>query len=53
MADVQDWYVKQGLVRTPVSADQFSDNRFAENAIRKLGPFKLENTASTKKGCGR
>jgi NitT/TauT family transport system substrate-binding protein len=53
MADVQDWYVKQGLVRTPVSADQFADNRFAENAVRKLGPFKLENTASTKKGCGR
>ena len=53
MADVQDWYVKQGLVRTPVSVDKFVDNHFAENAIRKLGPFKLENAASTKKGCGR
>ena len=50
MTDVQDWYVKQGLVRTPVSVDKFVDNHFAENAIRKLGPFKLENTASTTTG---
>lgn len=53
MADVQNWYAKQGLVRTPVPVEQFVENKFAENAIKKLGPFKLENTASTKTGCGR
>ena len=53
MADVQDWYAKQGLVRSPVPVEKFVDNTFAENAIKKLGPFKLENTASTKTGCGR
>jgi NitT/TauT family transport system substrate-binding protein len=53
MADIQDWYAKQGLVRTPLPIDQVVENKFAENAVKRLGPFKLENTASTKVGCGR
>lgn len=53
MMDVQRWYIKQGLIRTELPAEQVVDLKFAENANRALGPFKLENTASTKSGCGR
>jgi NitT/TauT family transport system substrate-binding protein len=53
VADVQKWYVQQGLVRAELPLDQVIDTKFAENANKALGPFKLENTASTLKGCGR
>ena len=53
LADVQRWYVKQGLARSELPLDQVLEARFAEHANAALGPFKLENTASTKAGCGR
>jgi NitT/TauT family transport system substrate-binding protein len=53
LVDVQRWYIKQGLVRSELPIDQLFDNKFADNANRALGPFKLENAASTKAGCGR
>lgn len=53
VADVQKWYVSQGLVREELPLDKVIDTKFAENANKALGPFKLENTASTLKGCGR
>lgn len=53
VADVQKWYVSQGLVREELPLDKVIDTKFAENANKALGPFKLENTASALKGCGR
>jgi NitT/TauT family transport system substrate-binding protein len=52
-ADVQKWYVQQGLVRAEMPMDKVVDTTFAENANKALGPFKLANSASTLKGCGR
>jgi len=53
LTDVQKWYVSAGVVRTEAPMDQILDTRYADEANKKLGPFKLENTASTKKGCGK
>jgi hypothetical protein len=33
--------------------DKIIDTKFAENANKALGPFKVENAASTLKGCGK
>jgi NitT/TauT family transport system substrate-binding protein len=51
--DVQRWYVKAGVVRAEAPIDQIIDAHFMEVANKKVGPFKLENTASTNKGCGK
>jgi ABC-type nitrate/sulfonate/bicarbonate transport system substrate-binding protein len=53
LLDVQRWYVKQGLVRSEFTLDQIWEQRFADEANARLGPFKLENTTSTKAGCGK
>jgi NitT/TauT family transport system substrate-binding protein len=53
LADVQKWYVSAGVVRSEAPMDQVLDTRYADEANKKLGPFKLENTASTKAGCGK
>lgn len=52
-ADVQKWYVQQGLVRAELPLDKVIDTKFAENANKALGPFNVENAASTLKGCGK
>src|SRR5262245_15675511 len=53
LADVQRWYVAQGLVRAELPLDRIVDESFAQDANRKLGPFRLERQDSTKAGCGR
>jgi len=53
LSDVQSWYVRQGLSRSELPLDQVLESRFVDAANAALGPFKLENTASTKAGCGR
>ena len=53
LLDVQRWYVKQGLARSELSLDQLVESSLAENANKAVGPFKLENTASSKSGCGK
>ena len=52
-ADVQKWYAQQGLIRGELPVDKIIDTKFAENANKALGPFKVENAASTLKGCGK
>ena len=52
LSDVQKWYVSAGVVRSEAPLDQVLDTRYVDEANRKLGPFKLENAASTKAGCG-
>ncbi|HVG52240.1 MAG TPA: ABC transporter substrate-binding protein [Xanthobacteraceae bacterium] len=53
LKDVQSWYVKVGVVRSEAPLDAVLDMRYANEANSKIGPFKLENTASDKKGCGK
>lgn len=53
VADVQRWYVQQGLVRAELPLDKIINTQFAENANHALGPFQLESTASKLTGCGR
>jgi len=53
LLDVQNYFVKSGVSRHVLPLDKVVDMRFADAANKALGPFKLENTASTKKGCGR
>ena len=53
LSDVQKWYVSAGVVRSEAPLDQVLDTRYVDEANRKLGPFKLENAASTKAGCGK
>lgn len=53
LTDVQRWYVKVGVVRTEAPIDAVLDTRYVTEANRKLGPFKLENAASDKTGCGK
>jgi NitT/TauT family transport system substrate-binding protein len=36
----QDWYVAQGQVQQPIDVDRVVDNRFAEFALRVLGPYR-------------
>jgi NitT/TauT family transport system substrate-binding protein len=53
LSDVQRWYVKAGVVRAESPMDQILDTRYADEANRKLGPFKLETASSGKAGCGK
>jgi len=53
MTDIQKWYVQQGLVRSESPIDKVVNDEFAKNAVKELGPFKLENQNSTLGGCGR
>ena len=53
LADVQKWYVSVGVVRSEAPIEQVLDTRYIDEANKKLGPFKLENATSTKKGCGK
>ena len=53
LSDVQRWYVKVGVVRAEAPIDQILDTKYIDEANRKLGPFKLENAASDKTGCGK
>jgi NitT/TauT family transport system substrate-binding protein len=53
LTDVQRWYVKAGVARGEAPLDKVIDRSYAEKANKKLGPFKLENTASTLQGCGK
>jgi NitT/TauT family transport system substrate-binding protein len=53
LADVQHWYVTQGLVRTELPLDRLVDESFAQEANRTLGPFRLVSESSSKAGCGK
>jgi hypothetical protein len=41
----------EGLVQKELPVEKLLTNEFVDNATRVLGPFKLENTASTLPGC--
>jgi NitT/TauT family transport system substrate-binding protein len=51
LLDVQDWYVQNNFTRTKFPAERLVDNSYVDYANQKLGPFALENKASTLPGC--
>ena len=51
MLDMQAWYVKSKMSNTEFPADRIVDKSYVDNAVAKLGPWELENKASTLEGC--
>ncbi len=49
--DMQDYYVRQNLATKAFPAERIFDPRFVDFASDKLGPFEIENKASTLEGC--
>ena len=47
MMDMQDWYVANKMSNANFPADRVVDSSYADYAVKKLGPFVLENKAST------
>jgi NitT/TauT family transport system substrate-binding protein len=51
MMDMQAWYSANKMSTANFPAERVVDTTFAEYAAKKLGPFVLENQASTLPGC--
>ena len=51
MLDMQAWYVKNKMSNSEFPADRVVDKSYVDHAVSKLGPFELENKASTLAGC--
>jgi NitT/TauT family transport system substrate-binding protein len=51
MMDMQAWYTANKMSNANFSAERVVDSTFADYAAQKLGPFVLDNKASTTPGC--
>src|SRR5580693_2861340 len=51
MMDMQAWYTANKMSTANFPADRVVDSSYADYAVKKLGPFVLENKASTLPGC--
>ena len=51
MLDMQDWYVANKFSTAKLPAERLVDMSYADTAVKKLGPFVLENKESTLEGC--
>src|ERR1700719_2244951 len=51
MMDMQAWYTANKMSTANFPADRVVDASYADYAVKKLGPFELENKASTLPGC--
>jgi NitT/TauT family transport system substrate-binding protein len=51
MLDMQAWYSANKMSNANFPADRVVDSSYADYAVKKLGPFVLENKASTLPGC--
>ena len=51
MMDMQAWYTANKMSTANFPADRVVDSTYADYAVKKLGPFELENKASTLPGC--
>lgn len=49
--DIQDWFLKHGVIAQSFPVERLIDPRFAAAAARELGPFEVLNKASTLAGC--
>ena len=50
MLDMQAWYTKNKMSNSNFPAERLVQTSYVEEAVEKLGPFELENTASTAQG---
>jgi len=51
MLDMQAWYTANKMSTANFPAERVVDSTYADYAAKKLGPFVLENKASTLPGC--
>jgi NitT/TauT family transport system substrate-binding protein len=51
LLDMNDWFVKNKMSNVRFPAERVVDTRYVDYALAKLGPFELENKASTLAGC--
>jgi NitT/TauT family transport system substrate-binding protein len=51
MLDINKWYVKNKMSTTEFPVGRVIDSSYIDYAIQKLGPFELQNKASTLPGC--
>jgi NitT/TauT family transport system substrate-binding protein len=51
MMDMQAWYTANKMSTANFPADRVVNSSYADYAVKKLGPFELENKASTLPGC--
>jgi NitT/TauT family transport system substrate-binding protein len=51
MLDMQAWFVRHKYAGAQMPAEKLVDASHADHAAQKLGPFVLENKASTLAGC--
>lgn len=49
--DVQDFYLAGKFIGGKLPIEKIVDSSYVDAAAKKLGPFELENKASTVKGC--
>jgi NitT/TauT family transport system substrate-binding protein len=51
MLDMQSWYVKNKMSNANFPAERLVQTSYVEEAVKKLGPFELENKDSKLPGC--
>jgi len=51
MLDIQTWYAKNKLTQAQFPAERLVDTSYADHAVAKLGPFRLEKADSQLPGC--
>jgi NitT/TauT family transport system substrate-binding protein len=51
MLDINKWYVANKMSAKEFSATRVVDGSFIDEAVKKLGPFDLQNKASKLEGC--
>jgi NitT/TauT family transport system substrate-binding protein len=52
MLDMQSWYGKNKMSNANFTAERLVNTSYVEEAVKKLGPFQLENKDSKLPGCG-
>ena len=48
---MQDWFIKNGYSRAKFPAERLVDASYADDAVRKLGPYVPANKDSKLEGC--
>jgi NitT/TauT family transport system substrate-binding protein len=51
MLDMQAWFTKHKMANSHFGAERLVNASFVEEAVKTLGPFKLENPQSKLQGC--
>jgi NitT/TauT family transport system substrate-binding protein len=51
VADIQDWFFKEGFIKQKFPLEKLVDISYADEAAQKLGAFEVANKNSQAKGC--